>query len=137
MHSILVSDYMNRQPQVIKKTASVREAVDLMLKNNAIGFPVIDDFNNLVGYLSEQDCIPSMLNDAFHCEEPGAVNSIMSTDVHSVTPNTSIIEMAETIIKSKPKNYPVIEEGKLVGMISRTNVLRALLDNEDDCYLRQ
>lgn len=137
MHSILVSDYMNHQPLIVKQTASVREAVELMLKNNAIGLPVTDDDNNLVGYLSEQDCIPQMLNDAFHCEEPGAVSKIMSTEVLSVYPNTSIIEMAETIITSKPKNYPVIESGKLIGMISRTHVLKALLDNEDDCYLRQ
>ncbi|MGH1485429.1 MAG: CBS domain-containing protein [Cellvibrionaceae bacterium] len=137
MHSIFVADFMNHQPQVVKDTTNVREAVELLLNKNIIGVPVIDNDNNLVGYLSEQDCIEEMLNDAFYCEEPGAVSKVMQKDVMSVKPNTSIVELAQTIIKNKPKNYPVIDDGKLVGLISRTDVLKALVDNDDDCYLRQ
>ena len=137
MHSIFVADFMNHQPQVVKNTTNVREAVELLLNKNIIGVPVIDDNNNLVGYLSEQDCIEEMLNDAFHCEEPGTVSKVMQKNVMSVKPSTSIVELAQTIIKNKPKNYPVIDDGKLVGLISRTDVLKALVDNDDDCYLRQ
>lgn len=60
----------------------------------------------------------------------------MSTDVLSVTPDQSIVEVAEIIIRHKPKIYPVISTGKLVGVISRRHVLSALLDSEEDCYLR-
>lgn len=128
---------MNHQPQVVYNTTNVREAVELLLKKKLIGVPVIDRDNNLVGYLSEQDCIEEMLNDAFHCEEPAAVSKVMQSNVMSVTPTTTIVEMAQIIIHNRPKNYPVIEDGKLVGLISRTNVLKALIDNDDDCYLRQ
>ena len=137
MHSILVADYMNHQPQIIKASDNVRAAVELLLKHNIIGVPVIDEDQNLVGYLSEQDCIEEMLNDAFYCEEPGSVSKVMQTEVLSVTPQTTIVELAQTIINNRPKNYPVIDDGKLVGLISRTDVLRALIDNDDDCYLRQ
>jgi CBS domain-containing protein len=52
-----------------------------------------------------------------------------------VTPETTVVELAETIIKSRPKNYPVIDEdGKLVGLISRTEVLQALIDKSIESY---
>lgn len=136
MHSILVRDYMNHQPQSVLDTTNVREAVELLLKKSIIGVPVIDKDNNLVGYLSEQDCVQEMLNDAFHCEEPGQVSKVMQRNVMSVKPETTIVELAQTIIHSRPKNYPVIDDGKLVGLISRSDVLRALVNNDDDCYLR-
>jgi len=137
MHSILVADFMNHQPSIVKDTDSVRTAVELLLAKKIIGVPVVDEDKNLVGYLSEQDCIEEMLNDVFHCEEPGSVSKVMQKDVLSVKPTTTIVELAQTIIKNKPKNYPVIDDGKLVGLISRTQVLKALVDNDDDCYLRQ
>lgn len=137
MHSILVADFMNHQPSVVQQTDNIRSAVELLLQKKIIGVPVVDSEKNLVGYLSEQDCIEEMLNDAFHCEEPGSVSKVMQRDVLSVKPTTTIVELAQTIIKNRPKNYPVISNGKLVGLISRTEVLQALIDNDDDCYLRQ
>lgn len=136
MHSILVRDYMNHQPKFVTEDTNVREAVELLLKNNVIGVPVVDRNNNLVGYLSEQDCVEEMLNDAFYCEEPGKVSKVMQTHVMSVKPSTTIVELAQTIIHSRPKNYPVIDDGKLVGLISRADVLKALVENDDDCYIR-
>ena len=137
MHSILVADFMNHQPHLVNDTTNIREAVELLLNKNITGVPVVDKENNLVGYLSEQDCIEEMLNDAFYCEEPGPVSKVMQRNVMSVTPKTTIVELAQTIIHSRPKNYPVIDDGKLVGLINRANVLQALIDNDDDCYLRQ
>ena len=128
---------MNHQPHIVTDNTNVREAVELLLEKNIIGVPVVDSDNQLVGYLSEQDCIEEMLNDAFYCEEPAAVSKVMQTDVLSVSPSTTIVELAQTILKNKPKNYPVIDNNQLVGLISRTDVLKALIDNDDDCYLRQ
>ena len=137
MHSILVKDYMNNQPKTVKGTTNVRDAVELMLSESLIGLCVIDDSNNLIGYVSEQDCVQEMLNDAFYCEEPAAVNVVMSTDVITVSPDNTIVELAQMIINNTPKNYPVISDKKLVGLISRTEVLQSLVDNDDDCYIRK
>ncbi|MFT6790806.1 MAG: CBS domain-containing protein [Cellvibrionaceae bacterium] len=135
MHSILVRDYMNHQPKFVTEDTNVRKAVELLLKYGVIGMPVVDDQQKLVGYLSEQDCVEEILNDAFFCEEPGKVKDVMQHHVISVTPGTTIVDLARTIIHSRPKNYPVIDSGKLVGLISRTDVLRALVENDDDCYI--
>lgn len=134
MRSILVSDFMNHQPTVILSTANIRDAVILMLEKKIIGVSVVDENHNLAGYLSEQDCVAQMLNVVFHSEEPGPVHEVMAKDVMTVTPDTTVVELAETIITARPKNYPVIDDGKLVGLISRTEVLQALIDNSNTSY---
>lgn len=134
MHSILVTDFMDNNPHAVTASTSIKEAVTIMLKEGVIGVPVVDAQKKLIGYLSEQDCVKDMLNDAFYSEEPGPVSSAMQTNVMSVSPETSIVEIAQTIMTNRPKNYPVITEGKLVGLISRSDVLRALLEHEEDGY---
>ena len=76
-----------------------------------------------------------MLNDAFFCEDSPAVSTVMNQTVLSVTPETTIVEIAERMAGSPPKNYPVVSAGKLVGLISRSRILFALLETSEDCYL--
>lgn len=135
MHSILIKDYMDRDPHAIAKDATVEEVVRILMDAKITGAPVVDADNNIVGFVSEQDCIREMLNDAFYCEESRPVAAVMSKEVATVAPNTSIVELAETMAKGSPKNYPVCEEGKLVGLISRRLILKALLENNEDCYI--
>lgn len=135
MHSILVQDYMDHNPHAIPSGMNVRDAVEALLSQGIIGAPVVDDNEQVVGFVSEQDCIKEMLNDAFYCEEPPEVNTVMHTDVALVRPQTSIVEVAQSIQKYRHKNYPVVEGEKLVGIITRSDILRALMENDEDCYL--
>lgn len=137
MLSILVKDYMQANVQAIKADASVREVVEHLLRYNLSGAPVVDDSQNLVGFVSEQDCMKDMLNSAFYREETASVTSIMRKDVLSVTPTTSILEIAETMLGNKPKNYPVIEHGKLIGLITRRQILQALHTNNGNYFSHQ
>jgi len=135
MHSILVKDYMQHTTHAISVSANTAEVVERLLKSGMTGIPVIDDNKTVVGFVSEQDCIKEMLNGAFFCEEPSNVSSVMQTEVLTVTPNTSIVELAQTMMTAKPKNYPVVSDGKLVGIITRRHILKALIENDEDCYL--
>ena len=136
MHSILVKDYMDHNPHAILSDTNIKDAVESMVTDGVIGLPVINREEKLIGYVSEQDCIKEMLNDAFYCEEPAEVTTVMKTEVVSVTPDTSIVEIAQSMVERRPKNYPVVRDGKLVGLISRSHILKALLENDQDCYLR-
>lgn len=136
MHSILVKDYMQPATHAISVNANTAEVVGRLLKSGLTGVPVIDEREAVVGFISEQDCIKEMLNDAFFCEEPASVRKLMTETVLTVTANTSIVELAQTMMREKPKNYPVVSDGKLVGIITRRHVLQALIDNDEDCYLR-
>ncbi|WP_045859313.1 CBS domain-containing protein [Teredinibacter purpureus] len=135
MHSILVEDYMDTNPHAISDKATVREAVSLFMRERIPGAPVINDEKTLIGFISEQDCIKEMLNDVFYCEESPAVTAVMSRNVRTVSPNASILEIAEAMSKAPPKNYPVVNEGKLVGLLSRKHILTALVETNEDCYI--
>ncbi|MBX2857772.1 MAG: CBS domain-containing protein [Cellvibrionaceae bacterium] len=134
MQSILVKDYMDQNPHAIQQSASVCDVVKLLTKDLTTGAPVVDEQNNLVGFISEQDCIRELLNEAFYAEESKAVTRLMVTKVLTVNPDTSIIEVAENMSKGPPKNYPVVDHGKLVGILSRRSVLEALMDYNEGVY---
>lgn len=136
MPSILVKDYMQHNAHAIPVNANVEQVVDHLLTNNLTGAPVIDHDQHVVGFVSEQDCIKEMLNSAFFCAESPPVSSIMRRDVLTVTPDTSILEIAETMLMHKPKNYPVVNNGKLVGLINRRLILNALMHNDEARYVR-
>ncbi|MBU3069865.1 CBS domain-containing protein [Aestuariicella sp. G3-2] len=137
MQSILVKDYMDPNTHAIQVTSNIRDAVESMLRNKVIGAPVVDSDHKLVGYVSEQDCMKEMLNNTFYCEEPPNITKVMSKAVLSATPDTSILEIAEKMLDRLPKNYPVIRDGKLIGIINRSHVLRALIENDADCYIHR
>lgn len=126
MSSILVKDYMQANVQAVSEDSNVCDVVEHLLKWNISGAPVVDESMMVIGFVSEQDCMKEMLNSAFFAEESTQVSNIMRRDVLSVTPDTSILEIAETMLGNKPKNYPVVEHGKLVGLINRRQILQAL-----------
>ncbi|MEJ2443349.1 MAG: CBS domain-containing protein [Exilibacterium sp.] len=137
MHSILVKDYMDHNPHAIPVTTNIRDVVKSLLQAGVIGAPVIDENEKVVGFVSEQDCISEMLNNAFYCEEPAPVTAVMHTDVLTVTPETSIVEVAQTMTQNKPKNFPVVDNGKLVGLINRSLILKSLIEYDEDCYIHR
>ena len=128
MESILVSEYMDRNPHAIHFQASVTEAVNSLLAEKITGAPVVDDDNRLVGFVSEQDCIKELLNDTFYAADSPSVSAVMSSQVKTVSPTTSVFEIAEAMAKQPPKNYPVVENGKLIGLLSRRLILKALVE---------
>lgn len=135
MPSILVRDFMDTNPHAIHHNTPIRKAVEAMVMAKIIGAPIIDDTNHVIGFVSEQDCIKEVLNDAFFCEDSMPVSKVMNHQVQSVSPDDSIFTVAEKMAASPPKTYPVVQHGRLVGLISRSRVLAALLANSEDCYL--
>ena len=134
MSSILVKDYMQANVQAVSVNTSVREVVEHLLRWNISGAPVVDESMTVIGFVSEQDCMNEMLNSAFFAEDSAQVSKIMRRDVLSVTPETSILEIAETMLGNKPKNYPVVERGKLVGLINRRHILQALKEHSGSYF---
>ena len=135
MHSILVSDYMDNNPHSIQDSSSIRDTVLFLLKEKISGAPVVDSNNNLVGFISEQDCISEILNDAMYCEDSPPVSKLMTRDVITASPETSIVELAERMATTAARNYPVVQNGLLVGLINRSLIMKAVLETNDDCYL--
>ncbi|MEW9798665.1 CBS domain-containing protein [Alteromonas sp. CYL-A6] len=127
MESLQVSDYMNTHPVKLGLQMPVAEAVETLLRSGQTGGPVIDDKGKVVGFLSEQDCIARMIESSYYREQVCRVADIMRTPALTIKPYMSVIELAQLLIKEKPRVYPVVDDdGVLLGTINRTSVLKAI-----------
>ena len=125
MQSLKVKDFMARKLVTVTPQTNVVEAMDLLLTNRISGTPVVDSDGHLVGVLSEADLMHIIIQDSYYDESVGIVGDYMKSPVETVDANMDIYTLAEQFIKDHRRRYPVIHEGKLVGQISRRDVLRA------------
>ncbi|MDX2368277.1 MAG: CBS domain-containing protein [Colwellia sp.] len=127
MDNLKIEAYMNHYPITFTADMGVEEASLLFLKTKQIGGPVINDKGKLIGFLSESDILAKMLETIYYNEHIADVADLMSKDVLTMKPYDSIIELAQLMLKDKPKVYPVIDDdGNLMGTICRNDVLHAI-----------
>lgn len=135
MKSLQVQDYLNTQPVTFTPDMVLEEASRKLTKAKQLGGPVIDTNGVLVGFLSEAEVLAKMLETSYYREHIASVKDLMRTDVLSMKPNTSIVELAQLMLQNKPKMYPVIDDsGKLLGTISRNDVLGAIGTHLHDTF---
>lgn len=128
MKSVKVSDYMSRKLITFAPETNVVEAMGVLLDNKISGAPVIDSTGALVGVLSEVDVMAVVIQDSYYNEQAGIVADFMKHNVDTVDPDSDIYALAERFHQEHRRRYPVVKNGKLVGQISRRDVLRAAWD---------
>ncbi len=126
MKSVKIREYMLSKRRSVTPETTLTEAVDKLGELKITGVPVIDENDMAVGFLSEQDCIKQILESSYHSDEVVKVRKVMRNEVLSVSPGDSVVDVASRMLTDKPKVYPVCEDGVLVGVITRAEVLRAL-----------
>lgn len=123
-----VAQYMLTTTKTVFADQTVSETVKHLLKWNLPGCAVVDEQHKPIGFVSEQDCLRQLLEGRYH-QSDALVSDVMSKTLLSVSPDMSIIELAQMMAQPRPKIYPVIQHGKLVGEIRRSDVLRALSES--------
>lgn len=127
---IKIRDAMSFNTLKLKATASVEEAAKALIKNNLPGAPVVNERDELIGFVSEKDLLVKVLDSSYHGSSSASVADVMRKEVLSLSPEEDLIELTNTIVRDdKPKIYPVVEGGKLAGVITRSLVLQALVKN--------
>ena len=121
-----VRDFMTKNPLSISPETEIMRAVHLLVAEDISGLPVTDAQGRLVGILTERDCIAVALQAGYFDELGGRVEQYMTTPVETVEPNSSLMDLAELFARSPYRRCPVVEEGRLVGLICRRDILRAL-----------
>lgn len=124
--SCLVKDYMAKTLVTFKPDTDVLDAVHELVNKRIAGAPVVDDQGNLLGMLSELDCMKVALDAGYHGNWGGPVSEFMSDGVETVDAEMSIVDLAQEFITSRFRRFPVMHGTRLVGQISRRDVLRAL-----------
>lgn len=105
------------------------EAIRLMIKNQISGAPVLDEQNHLAGIFSERNCLQVLAAGEFYSDdhrEEGSVGNYMTQDFQSVGPDADIYTLAQTFLTHTVRRLPVVEDGQLIGQVSRRDLLRAM-----------
>jgi CBS domain-containing protein len=117
-------DIMKTNLVVVKRQAGIHEAIRTLVENNVTGLPVVNDDMTLAGIISEKDVLSLLYNIE---DKPGKVEDFMTGDVISFDQEDSLIDITESFIKSHFRRVPILADGKLVGIISRKDIVGYIL----------
>ncbi len=124
---ITVADYMTKRLVTLTKNTDVIDAIKKLLDHKITSAPVIDSKGHLIGMFSEKDGMKVFLESVYNQGMSGKVGEYMTTETISVDATSSIVDLAEKFQKSPIRSFPVFQDSEFVGVISRVDVLRALV----------
>jgi CBS domain-containing protein len=124
----LVADFMTTKLKTLSPEEDILEAVQLLLKHKISGAPVVDDQGKLVGVLSEKDCLTLLARGVDHDVPQGTVSQFMSVEIRTMPPEMDIYYAAGKFLNAHHRRFPVVQDGKLIGLIARRDILRAMSD---------
>lgn len=124
-----VRDHMTRNLLTFTPDTDVMSAIGALVKSGHSGAPVCEESGRLVGMLSEKDCLKVAVVASYEGVSPGSVRDFMTTSVRCLSPDDTLLEVANRFLDSPYKRFPVVEDGRLVGQISRRDVLKAIHDD--------
>ena len=127
---ILVSDYMTTNLITFKAEDSLDHVIAQLIANKISGGPVVNSKNELVGIISETDCIKHISESKYYnmpSDTNNTVGKYMVKDVDTIDKNMNIFDAAFKFISSHRRRFPVVENGKLIGQLSQKDVLKAAI----------
>jgi CBS domain-containing protein len=119
----VVRDFMVTKLVTLRPDMNIYEAINVLLKNKISGAPVVDGNRSLVGMLSEKDCLRIFASGAFNQLPGGQVSDYMTTVMEYVQPDDGLFTVADIFLRHPFRRLPVLENGVLVGQVSRRDVL--------------
>jgi CBS domain-containing protein len=128
LRSIESKDHMTIAPVTLRPETSIFEAIDALLARHISGATVLDAKGNIVGVISEMDCLRAILSGTYHGDVGGTVGDIMTTEVETVELGASVVDVAQKLIDGHRRRFPVVRDGKFVGQVSCRSILRAVIE---------
>lgn len=123
------SEIMRKKLVTVKPDTNVMQVVEILLKNKISGAPVLDTEGNLVGIVSEFDCMNNISQSAMSGVPPKPVQDLMTRDVETVAPDATLLTLVHIFGQKRYRRLPVVDaSGRLVGQISRRDLMRALYE---------
>ena len=122
-----VREFMDRHVQTISLDLDIMDAVDFLLEKRVTGAIVADSKGKLTGILTEFDCLRLLTHGDARAEAPrGKVRDFMTAQVQTIPPTMDIYYCAGLFMDVSFRRFPVVEDGRLVGAITRFDLLRAV-----------
>ena len=126
--SFFVRDFMLENPVKISPDATIDEAAKMLIDNRISGLTVVDAQDNVVGVLSELDCLRATISTTYNEGNTGSglVGEYMTSTVDSLSPDDDLVSVAQSMLQARQRRRPVVKDGKLVGQVSCRNILWAV-----------
>lgn len=124
---ITIADYMTYHVITLKQDTNVFVAIKQLLRHKITSAPVLDSSRKFIGMFSEKDCMEVVLETSYNQGMSGVVSDYISKDLSSVNGEDSIVDLAKKFQGSSVRSYPVFKDNDLIGIVSRTDVLKALV----------
>ena len=124
-------DFMSVNPVTFTADTDIFDAIHVFLQRKVSGATVLNNHNEVIGVISELDCLKAIINQGYYHEGgAGTVGDYMTTDnLDYMDPHISIIDAAQTMLEKRHRRMPVIENGKFAGQISARSILQAFKDS--------
>ena len=120
-----ITDFMETTTHAVKASDDVLKAVRALVSKGVTGVPVVDEKNAVVGMLGESDCLRLLTHPGEGVER---VEQLMRKEVQSVSPDMDVAYVAGMFNKQPYRRFPVVKDGQLVGVVTRKDILRAVLE---------
>lgn len=124
MTHITARDCMVTDVVTISPSADVIDAVQLLLQHDISGAPVVDAKGGYLGVFSEKCSMHVLLDAAYEQLPVHDVGSFMDTEAQTISPETHLLSIAQVFLLTPYRRLPVLEDGKLVGLVTRRDVMK-------------
>jgi CBS domain-containing protein len=127
--SLTVSDYMTTDLITFTPDQSIESVMQSLIKNRISGGPVVNEKNELIGIISEGDCIKQISESRYYNMpmQDQSIEKHMASNVETIDANMNIFDAAKKFLEAKRRRFPIVENGKLIGQISQKDVLKAAM----------
>ena len=128
LQSVNLRDYMLPNPVKVNPEDNIMDAMKVIIDNKVSGVCVVDSDMNLVGVLSEMDCLRAVLSAVYNNTGIGIVRDHMASDNLLVAhPDEDIVDVAQDMLTKNKRRRPVVENGKLIGQITCRQLMSAVM----------
>lgn len=129
-----ITDIMKTDVVTVKKDTPIYEAMKRLVENNITGLPVVDDNMALVGIVTEKDMLRLIVDldvlklESELDESSTRVAKYMTQEVVSFSPEDSLLEICDCLLERDFRRIPIVSDGKLVGILSRKDIIGYMLE---------
>lgn len=120
-----VKDIMTKKVMTVSPDTNIYKAMSILVNKKISGLPVVDDNERLVGIISEKDMLQLLVDEEI--TDKTTVNDYMTKKVISFSSSDSAVSVCEFLMKYPVRRVPIVDNGKLVGIVSRRDIIHLVL----------